>query len=215
MNYIPPEYKVEAFNCPYCNAYAHQQWFSITFTNMSNNQVIGYQSVVKDFEISRCARCWESAIWYQSKLVFPSTLIAPLPSTDMPPDVAADFNEAREVLTQSPRSSAALLRLAIQKLCKELGQPGKNLNEDIGALVKAGLPPRIQQALDTVRVIGNNAVHPGELDLRDDKGTALALFGIVNMIIEVMITHPREMEEIYNKLPVGALKGIAQRDQTP
>ena len=141
--------------------------------------------------------------------------IAPQPSTDMPPDVVDDFNEAREVLAKSPRSAAAILRLAIQKLCKHLGQPGENINKDIGGLVKAGLPPRIQQALDIVRVIGNNAVHPGELDLRDDQQTALALFGLVNFIVEEMITRPREIDEIYNKLPSGVLEQITRRDQTP
>lgn len=147
-------------------------------------------------------------------MIFPAASIAPHPSLDMPLDVAADFNEAREVLAKSPRSSAALLRLSIQKLCKHLGLPGKNLNEDIGALVKAGLPVKIQQALDIVRVIGNNAVHPGELDLQDGGNTALALFQLVNLIIEDRITRQREIDEMYNKLPPNALKGISQRDQT-
>ena len=61
----------------------------------------------------------------------------------MPNAVSADYEEARAVYQDSPRSSAALLRLAIQKLCMELGQPGKNLNADIGELVNQGLPVRI------------------------------------------------------------------------
>jgi hypothetical protein len=40
--------------------------------------------------------------------------------------------------------------------------------QDIGELVKAGLPLEIQQSLDIVRVVGNNQVHPGILDVRDD-----------------------------------------------
>ncbi|SRR6266487_255072 len=132
---------------------------------------------------------------------------------DIPPEILIDYNEARNVFKHSPRASAALLRLAIQKLCKHLGQPGKNINDDIAALVKAGLPVRIQQSLDIVRVIGNNAVHPGELDLRDDQGTVLSLFKLVNFIIEEMITRPKEIEEIYNKLPENARKGIESRDR--
>lgn len=167
------------------------------------------------FTGSRCTLCGDVTVWYKGSIIFPATSLAPQPSSDMPQDVAADFNEAREVLGKSPRASAALLRLAIQKLCKHLGQPGENINKDIGGLVKAGLPLRIQKALDIVRVIGNNAVHPGELDLRDDRETALALFGLVNFIIEEMIIRPREIDEIYNKLPPGALNQITQRDQSP
>ncbi len=48
-------------------------------------------------------------------------------------DIRRDYDEAAKVLALSPRGAAALLRLAIRKLCKELGEPGKNINEDIGS----------------------------------------------------------------------------------
>ncbi|NPB08238.1 MAG: DUF4145 domain-containing protein, partial [Aquificae bacterium] len=131
---------------------------------------------------------------------------------DMPEDVKEDYEEARLVVEVSPRSAAALLRLALQKLMKHLGESGKNLNDDIANLVKKGLPEKIQKTLDAVRVIGNNAVHPGELDLRDDKETALALFDLLNMIVEVMITQPKKVNEIYDKLPKGAKEAIEKRD---
>ena len=130
----------------------------------------------------------------------------------MPEDVKEDYEEARLVVEVSPRSAAALLRLALQKLMRHLGESGENLNDDIANLVKKGLPEKIQKALDALRVIGNNAVHPGELDLRDDKETALALFELLNMIVEVMITQPKKVNEIYDKLPKGAKEAIKKRD---
>jgi len=151
----------------------------------------------------------------ETSILYPTTNLAsiPLSSPDMPEEVTNDYNEARAIFGNSPRSSAALLRLAIQKLCKNLGEPGENLNDDIGALVAKGLSIQIQQALDIIRVIGNNAVHPGEIDLHEEKETVLKLFEIINFIVNQMITQPQEIARIYNKLPEGPKKAIEQRSQ--
>jgi hypothetical protein len=63
-----------------------------------------------------------------------------------------------------------------------------------------------------VRVIGNNAVHPGQIDLRDDRTTAETLFGLVNLICEKMITEPKHVEAVYERLPESDRKAIEQRD---
>ena len=133
-------------------------------------------------------------------------------SADLPTDVTRDYSEASSVLQKSPRSAAALLRLAVQKLCVSLGEKGHDLNTDIGNLVKKGLPIKVQQALDVVRVIGNNAVHPGQLDLKDDRETATSLFRLINLITEKMVAEPREIDAVYAKLPDESRKQIEKRD---
>ncbi|GAH31873.1 unnamed protein product [marine sediment metagenome] len=148
-------------------------------------------------------------------MIYPEASNAPLPSEDLPADVKEDFREARKVVNASPRSAAALLRLALQKLMIELGEKGKNLDDDIGNLVKKGLPEKIQKALDVVRVIGNNAVHPGQIDLRDDAETAIVLFELLNMIAESQIAQPKRVDEIFGRLPEEAKKHIKKRDGTP
>jgi hypothetical protein len=135
-----------------------------------------------------------------------------LPHPYTPEAIKVDYDEARAVLARSPRSSAALLRLSIQKICTHLGQSGKNLNDDIGELVRTGLAPQIQRSLDIVRVVGNNQVHPGVLDVRDDPETAMRLFELVNLIVEDRIARPKQIEELYLKLPESARKQIEQRD---
>ena len=81
-------------------------------------------------------------------------------------DIKDDFVEAASILNASPRGSAALSRLIVQKLMSYLGGQGKDINANIAYLVKNGLEPEIQKALDIVRVTGNSAVHPGELALK-------------------------------------------------
>lgn len=147
-------------------------------------------------------------------MLVPSSGSAPFPNGDLPEDVRRDYTEARDIVDKSPRGAAALLRLSIQKLCPHLGEPGKNINDDIGSLVSKGLPVQIQQALDIVRVVGNNAVHPGQIDLADDSETASRLFQLVNLIGDVMITQPKQVQAMYDSLPEGSLTAIKERDSS-
>jgi hypothetical protein len=145
-------------------------------------------------------------------MLLPTGGTAPLPNVDLPQDIRQDYLEAREIASLSPRGAAALLRLCIQKLCIHMGEPGKDLNKDIGALVKKGLNPAIQKSLDIVRVIGNESVHPGALDLRDDAQTINRLFILINIIADALITQPKMIEETYGIIPEGKRNGIEQRD---
>ena len=146
-------------------------------------------------------------------MLVPENTTAPLPHPDMPDAVLFDYEEARLVAGKSPRSSAALLRLAIQKLCIELGEKGKNINDDIASLVRKGLPVEIQQALDIVRVVGNNAVHPGELSNDDVSEISTGLFELVNQIVEDRISRPKKLQAMFDKLPAGAREAIQKRDK--
>jgi len=170
------------------------------------------RKIVHNLFISRCFNCKGIGLWIYNRLIYPQRGEAPPPNPDMPDDIRRDYDEASTILDLSPRGAAALIRLAIQKLCKELGQPGKNINDDIGALVKAGLDPRVQQALDAVRVIGNSAVHPGQIDLRDDRATAESLFRLINLIVEKTISEPKHVAEVYASLPASVVKAIEERD---
>lgn len=167
---------------------------------------------VNNMWISRCFNCEEISLWIYNRLIYPQRGEAPPANSDLPPDIAKDYDEASSILDLSPRGAAALIRLAIQKLCKHLGQPGKNINDDIKALVADGLAERVQKSLDAVRVIGNNAVHPGKIDLRDDRATAESLFRLLNLIAEKMISEPKHVDEVYNALPKQARDAISKRD---
>lgn len=152
------------------------------------------------------------AFWYKQALIVPSIAPVELPHPHMPEDCLLDYDEAREIFSRSPRAAAALLRLCIQKLLAHLGEPGKNINDDIKSLVAKGLPVLVQRALDYGRVVGNNAVHPGEIAINDSPEIAQNLFRMINFIVEDRISRPKEIEEFYQQLPDGAKQAIARRD---
>jgi hypothetical protein len=172
---------------------------------------------IRNLFVSRCYSCEADAVWIHDRVVYPRLQNSAFtPNTDLAIDIQRDFNEAASIVDLSPRGAAALLRLCIQKLCVQLGQPGKRLDSDIAALVQKGLDVHIQQALDIVRVVGNNAVHPGELDLRDDDATASALFSLVNVIAESLITQPARVNALYAQLvPPTTQAAIKKRDGQP
>jgi hypothetical protein len=131
----------------------------------------------------------------------------------MPESVSRIYEEARSVAEDSPRAAAALLRLSLQQLLQELGSTERNLDDAVGNLVATGkLPAQLQQAMDSLRVIGNNAVHPGEIDLNENPELVAPLFDLVNMIVDFMIAEPRRVAELFSRLPQGALDAIERRD---
>lgn len=213
--FVPPSFRKEAFNCPHCGAFSRMHWSSLWAQQLRT----GF-----DLHLSLCTHCKTPSCWQATEfdneteepsaaiMVIPDGSLAPQPHPGMPASVVADYNEAREIVNRSPRGAAALLRLAIQKLCEELGETTGNINADIGSLVQKGLPAEIQQALDVVRVVGNNAVHPGELSDEDIADVAVTLFELVNAIVEDRIARPKKLAALFERLPAGAREAIAKRD---
>lgn len=206
--YVPPKFCVDAFHCPHCHVFAEQYWGQPHF--QSANRHFGSEDYIFS---ARCARCARYSFWVDKLMVYPAIVAAPQAHSDLPEAIRADYEEARQIAEISPRGAAALLRLALQKLCAHLGETGKNINDDIGSLVAKGLDPRIQQALDVVRVVGNQAVHPGQIDLRDQPETVHTLFELLNIITEAMIARPRAIDALYTRVvPDTQRQAIARRD---
>ncbi len=239
-----PEYGKSAFHCPHCNTYANQKRQLIcinkfldvkreieisikesylrrtldktTIHNITKayHDVLYDRATIKNSCLSSCDHCRKFSIWIDKQVVYPQVLAGPLPVSEMPDSVKELYDEARAIYNQSPRGACALLRLSIQTLVKKLGEDENNLNKAIGNLVERGLPQRIQQALDSVRVIGNSAVHPGKINIQDSPKKATALFMLVNFICEKMITENKRVKAIFDTLPGTSKKAIQKRDST-
>ncbi|MCP1457003.1 DUF4145 domain-containing protein [Pseudomonas kilonensis] len=216
--YVAPTIEAKAFTCMFCSVLTTMTWFPLSFLK---NQRYGRS----EFQLCYCDHCGQHSLWLNTteidfedevpvtgRLILPATAAAPVAHVDLPPDCKVDFEEAREISSRSPRGAAALLRLCLQKLCIALGGKGKRVDDDIGMLVRNGLNPKIQQAFDVVRITGNHAVHPGEISLEENPDHVTVMFEMINLIVEELITRPKQIEDRFNSLPTGALEAISRRD---
>lgn len=209
-----PTFRGSPFVCPHCKQFAKQRWGQVggTFLEEGNTHYQSFNAYTDNIFLSQCDACERKMLWKEGEPIWPRTSLAPEAHIDFPADLVDDFEEARRIYNDSPRASAALLRLCLQKLCKQLGAPGKNVNDDIQFLYNEfGLGRRIMDSMDILRVIGNNAVHPGEINLKDDREISLGLFSILNFIVEKAISEPAHIDSIYSKLPEGARTAIENR----
>jgi hypothetical protein len=210
-----PAFRKESFTCPHCGAFAGMKWYDLLLN--SND----YAPIV----LSCCAACSKPGVWTDDlendlslpmagvfgrkrTLIFPLKCAAPQAEDDMPEDVKIDFEEARQVFVHSPRAAAALLRLCVQKLCQELLGKKGDIHKQIGELVDKGLPSRVLKAFDTIRIFGNESVHPGTVNLNDTPEVALALFSLLNMAVRHCITEEKELEAIRALTPEAKRREI-------
>lgn len=242
MHFEAPGFYKKAFNCPHCNAYAAMAWDELKSSNRhlgcGSNANIHAATCACCNEIS----IWKGILWAAPVLLaplstqsgdnhfkghtsdrvdssiqlFPIVSAAPIPHPDIPNECLSDYLEARDIFARSPRGAAALLRLVVQKLCRCLGEKGKKIDHDIGSLVRQGLPKNLQEAFDTVRIVGNEAVHPSSMDIDSAPEVVMTLFRLVNHIVQKMISEPREQEEysqLYASLPPDKLQWVHDRDK--
>lgn len=216
-NYQPPKFKSESFHCPFCNVLTSQSWSRVSSDSA--------------FEIYTCLcfNCGRKSIWLENRdsrfvgnrnsMVYPITSTAPIPHEDMPEDVKEIYEEARQIQQYSPRATAALLRVALEKLTVHLGETTGKLNTRIANLKKKGLPQKVIDSLDIVRITANEGgSHSGTIDLesKDNSGIVDKLFFLVNFIVEKTISEPQMVGNMFSELPPDKKTGIKDRDnKTP
>lgn len=215
---IAPTFRGRAFTCvhPNCLTLTTMDWAHFAAHIQGNYTNFPLWACV-------CSHCGGRSYWAASDsagdaassgfILHPPTVGAPHPHECLPNECTSDFEEARAICAKSPRGAAAILRLCLQKLLKHLGGTGEHIDSDIKRLVEQGLDPHIQQALDVIRVTGNNAVHPLEMNLEDDQESVLVLFEMINFIVEERISRPQKTHQRFANLPEKARLAIEKRDR--
>lgn len=177
----------DAFACPRCGVWAHQEWFElhrpleddrgndyseraydgyrILAEPVTDEDAWGNKSTRRFEEVgiwaqSKCGRCKEYSTWRDDRLIFPNVSIAAEPHEDMPAEAKALYLEAGEVMGISRRAGAALARATLERLLRTL-DPGAG-KVDLATRIDLMLPKvssSLGDMLTVVRHAGNKVLH--------------------------------------------------------
>jgi hypothetical protein len=173
--------------CPYCQKEFH---FSSSGSFVFNDKMVSEGSWVEDtvgpktiFSGGRCPSCRGIVVVKLSEvrgeaekgsvrpefhpaqfvsLVYPRKHSSRPLAVEVPSQYCADYDEACLVLSDSPKSSAALSRRLLQRLFHEhFGIKKKDLFQEIDEYIATQTPPSdLADQLHAIRNVGNMAVHP-------------------------------------------------------
>lgn len=166
--------------CPHCRVEIHPEFTDECLNRSTGRSVLtGVQPIGSSldrrttYHVSHmaCPACQEAIIHLhqhregagktRSWLVYPKGVSRAKAPQDVPSEMAADFNEACLVLSDSPKASAALSRRCLQHLLRAQGYSQHDLAKAIDAVLSSKtLPGALAESLDAVRNIGNFAAHP-------------------------------------------------------
>lgn len=177
------------FICPHCDILNDQLHDTVT------SDVIPF---CQEFSLSMCAGCQQHMVWRKDVPIYPviahyAMVLTPDQARRVPDIIVADLREAAQIFALSPRSSFALLQIALHKLCVLLGGTGQDISADLHLLAAtAQIPSSIPIVLVAQGQMGQWMHTPGHISLDDNtepiRSLALLLFHELSAIIETLPT---------------------------
>lgn len=231
-----PSLAKDTYRCPHCGAIAQQVWSGVgmsqapilvdgrTGQSVEGSTLLGTRWAEVGGWVARlnayashCISCGAESLWVGRRMVFPDVTGGPTPLPGMPEEVRVLYEEARGIASRSPRAAAAILRRAIEVLCRQVAadaNPRVKWDGLHNTIVEMGgrglLHEETIEGLHAVRVVGNDALHTEMIDF-DESGELLPqLFGVTNLIVREAIQVPRERKTMLSLLPEAAQDKVAK-----
>ena len=158
--------------CPHCFVFIHVPQHSAQIFLGPNEILPGWllnATVCPNcrnpiIELSKSDQIEENFL-QSSFLVYPRFPTRTRVDDAVPAPLRDDYAEASDVLSISPKASAALSRRILQAILKEQGYKSSNLSKQISDVLSEtdaskALPNYIRDVIDAIRNFGNFAAHP-------------------------------------------------------
>lgn len=199
--------------CPHCLIAFHENWLE-EFVARHGRTLEAPSGGVWRYRTAICPKCHKLAIEIGNSeeqgwgMVYPiGAARGPVPN-EVPPDVAQDYVEACNVLSISPKASAALSRRCLQNILHFHGYRDRDLAREIDLLLnetdpRKSLPYKLRETVDAIRNFGNFSAHP-----IDDK-TTLQIIDVEDHEAEWCL---EMIEELFDHFYVGPAAAKAKKD---
>lgn len=154
--------------CPHCRTAMHD---NSRITRLAyGSQYIGWNT-----KISFCPECKNYAILFGQDsdveeetsyfYVYPTSATRGFDISLVPKAISDDYIEACNVISISPKASAALSRRCLQNLLRSFGYSAKDLAKEIDLLInesdtRKAIPSSTREVVDAIRNFGNFSAHP-------------------------------------------------------
>ncbi len=192
---ISPKFREAAFACPHCRTYALQRWTTLVGKDLY---------VGMGLYAAMCDRCHNASIWVEGWdstecMVYPGVVSRGSLPDSAGQDVIQCYQEAASIAQKSPRAAMALLRLALEMLCKkllELDGQEHNLRDMANKVSeKYHLSEEVAKSMDILRITGNNAIHAGKIAL-EDNASLEPMFWLLTYVCEQAISKHEKAKKI-------------------
>ncbi|MCS1408356.1 MAG: hypothetical protein M2R45_01531 [Verrucomicrobia subdivision 3 bacterium] len=93
------------------------------FLSLAQTELLRYLDsnyiIPDNFSFAKCIRCHKYSLWLNSDMIYPASTPFPAPNEDFNDDIKELCCEAAVIFNASPRASAAMMRLCVEKILKE------------------------------------------------------------------------------------------------
>lgn len=132
----------------------------------------------------------------------------------IPQQIRADYEEACQIISLSPKAAATLLRRSLQGMIRDFhGIKKSQLIDEISEL-QGRIPPCQWSAIDSLRKLGNIGAHMEKdvnLVIDIDVEEATQLLKLVEMLFEQWYINRHEQQELCSRITAVAASKEAQR----
>src|SRR2546421_7824189 len=178
------------------------------------NAIVGYRTYYADAvdieEAEKLDKKWvlhaddcesDSSFKTHASLIYSTHKVERELSAHVPDEIKSLYQRALKVKRIEPNSFAVQIRQALEAVCINQGEPGKNLSADLRQLSKRGvLPPTIDEIAQKLKDTGNDGAHvrPQEVESYQVQSIDDFFHLIVNYVYDapVLLRSYRELLEI-------------------